>query len=43
MINTQIQRTYTVNTLIIINFFNCDVTNVDVVNINPFVILFAYF
>ena len=28
MINMQIQRIYTINTLIIINFFNCDASNV---------------
>ena len=41
MINTQIQRIYTRNTLTIINFFNCDVSNV--VNINVFVMLFVNF
>ena len=41
MINTQIQRIYTMNTLTIINFFNCDVSNV--VNINVFVMLFVNF
>ena len=38
MINTQIQRIYTINTLIIINFVNCDVSNV--VNISVFLRLF---
>ena len=28
MINTQMQRIYTINTLIIINFFNCNASNV---------------
>ena len=41
MINTLIQRIYTVNIFTITNFFDCDVSNV--VNINPFVTLFCQF
>ena len=41
MINTQIQRIYTINTPIIINFFNRGTTNI--VNINVFVRLFVSF
>ena len=41
MINAEIQRIYTINTLIIINFLNRDVSNV--VNINVFVRLFVNF
>ena len=41
MIDMQTQRIYSINTLIIINFFNCDVSNV--VNINVFVRLFVNF
>ena len=41
IINKQIQRFYTVNIFIIINYFNCDVSNV--ININPFVMIFVKF
>ena len=41
MINTQIQSIHAINTLIIINFFNCDVPNV--VNIKIFVRHFCQF
>ena len=41
MINPQMQRIYAVSTLIIINFFNGDVSNI--ANINPVVMFSSIF